>query len=1081
MKKQRAIISVLILSLASFCPVSSIADDENESNNLEKLLEEDLMKSITPVAPTAASLGRYGDHPVDLSTGLVPINLDLYQIQCGTLTVPISLSYHGGGIKSDQDATWVGLGWDLNFGGHIVRTMNGQIDEKEDYTRTPDATAIQTKMAEGDLSDYEQYYTWSSSNLPHNTFKPDIFSYSIGNYSGTFLMNNECNGIITTTYSPISAHFSSRGINSLISPEGIVYQFGESECTKVVGNRGYIEYYPSTYYVTRIVSPDGADIICYTYQPSGQYSKQHSSSCKGYYSKTSHYDPSQSTINPQPLKVSQSGTANIVQTVKPKTIEYRGGRVSFILSGTKSITGNPQCKMLERIVIERAIGDSVKTIKQICFLYNGQNLKSVVEYEGNVSRTIASFEYYSMPSGGNGYDYWRYYNGKNNGSNGIPKTILFGSYIVGDSDLTPDERYMKHGSLRKIIYPTGGSTEFDWEINRVMTANLYPVYPERTTIDKHLDPDESVSHDKEPVLSRFENEEPVANSMVASSVITPCIDEIIYISYSMNRKDANGNTHRKYDKISLSINDVEIKLGMNEISKQDIYELHAKAGETYHISMVANCKNLQGSFSFEYDRTNNDGSIGNDMDGYPFAGLRIREMIQYDNDGSVLNRKLYEYRTPSGECSGYLTCRFPIGYTKTSIQYQVPSSERYAEESGASWVNPPFDEIHNTLVCSDMVHGPQDNQFAYEYATETTWDGRTGFPVARTEYRFNRYNDIEVESVVPSVSKAQLRGKLIGKDEYVYADGQFSLVRSTTNSYKTDRRVDSQKIGFAMITNCSGNITAKNDFQRIFGSPNVETIFHPVNYTYTSDWQYLENTETTEYASDGKIINRSSHYLYGNPVHAQPTRIESYQGDDLMLTEMVYTADLTDTLYVSMSQKNILVRPVYQRLYQNGNLLGGVRNIYDGRMQKTDVYRILPDNQETPLYRYKYNDLQDHYTLSEYSGRDGIPTSIFWDETYTLPLVIAQGMTSDSLKSAMNTILADGVKDKTYQTLYSNSLFRNALIQTYTYDKKVNLISVTNPSGITQSFDYDGLNRLVRIKDTRNEIINKIEYNYQRK
>ena len=57
---------------------------------LSRLYEESLMQSVAPIAPAAASLGRYGNHPVDLATGLVPISINLYEVKCGSLSVPVS-------------------------------------------------------------------------------------------------------------------------------------------------------------------------------------------------------------------------------------------------------------------------------------------------------------------------------------------------------------------------------------------------------------------------------------------------------------------------------------------------------------------------------------------------------------------------------------------------------------------------------------------------------------------------------------------------------------------------------------------------------------------------------------------------------------------------------------------------------------------------------------------------------------------------------------------------------------------------------------------------------------------------------
>ncbi|MEO1653820.1 MAG: hypothetical protein AAFU64_09760, partial [Bacteroidota bacterium] len=85
---------------------------------------------VTPPSPQAASLGKYVETPVDLSTGQPSISIPLCALEGKEINVPVSLSYRsGGGIKVEDISSWVGLGFDLNAGGVITRTVYGNPDE----------------------------------------------------------------------------------------------------------------------------------------------------------------------------------------------------------------------------------------------------------------------------------------------------------------------------------------------------------------------------------------------------------------------------------------------------------------------------------------------------------------------------------------------------------------------------------------------------------------------------------------------------------------------------------------------------------------------------------------------------------------------------------------------------------------------------------------------------------------------------------------------------------------------------------------------------------------------------------------
>ena len=58
--------------------------------------------SIIPPAPEVASLLDFKEYPVDYFRGVPEISHPIYTLKCGSISIPILLRYHGGGIHATE-------------------------------------------------------------------------------------------------------------------------------------------------------------------------------------------------------------------------------------------------------------------------------------------------------------------------------------------------------------------------------------------------------------------------------------------------------------------------------------------------------------------------------------------------------------------------------------------------------------------------------------------------------------------------------------------------------------------------------------------------------------------------------------------------------------------------------------------------------------------------------------------------------------------------------------------------------------------------------------------------------------------
>lgn len=151
------------------------------------------------LSANAASLGEYGDVPVSLFTGIPQVEIPLYELQCGDHKFPISLTYHGGGVRPDQMPGWVGQGWSLNAGGCITRVVKGQPDEFDCDNALVNIGGPETGfLYQYDILDSD---TWNDSlailhmiydnSTKYYDTEPDEFSFNFLDYHGKFYMGHD--------------------------------------------------------------------------------------------------------------------------------------------------------------------------------------------------------------------------------------------------------------------------------------------------------------------------------------------------------------------------------------------------------------------------------------------------------------------------------------------------------------------------------------------------------------------------------------------------------------------------------------------------------------------------------------------------------------------------------------------------------------------------------------------------------------------------------------------------------------------------------------------------------------------------
>lgn len=437
-------------------------------------------RNIIPGMPENASLGSYGNIPINTGKGLPNISFDLYTLSKGGVSVPISISYQASGIRYSDISSVVGMKWNLSAGGSINRSVNGIVDEDyllnnldridRDYMEYQNAHVNAHQVQDSSKRVAEQSIDVSLDN----------YFYDFPGHGGSMYLGPNKKFRADKEYEQLQISYTNHLDTFIIKDNaGNTYMFGNVADNSTIFNTGkYNRQALSSmsarvsWKLRKIITATKQEIL---FDYSFYYYEYSSLDAERW---TEYSTPHGAPYSPCGLSYYYIGeNEDAYQTTQFTNVACLLTKISTddqeVLFGYRQDSLLPIFqKKLSSIKVYSKI--SADTVKKFVFTHDGDYLTSFTEVDksGHTEGKKHSFMYYGYsplhPFSKN-RDFFGYYNSSSNSTLMANAAAFSYNYVWSMADRRPNRIGAMQGTLSDIIYPTGGKTSFDYEYN--MTDN----------------------------------------------------------------------------------------------------------------------------------------------------------------------------------------------------------------------------------------------------------------------------------------------------------------------------------------------------------------------------------------------------------------------------------------------------------------------------------------------------------------------------------------------------------------------------------------------------------------------------------
>lgn len=1099
-----------------------------------------------PTSPEVALLGRFGEIPVGYYTGTTEFSIPLYDIKEGNVSIPISLRYHSSGIKVEDEATWVGLGWDLSPGGEIIQEVRGKEDlldtnlhqqmYPQDYsvfksniganypisfssatqTGCLHMTSCEPMAALGNC--LENYHNPDSyliiDDLLRGEGQPDIYHYRFGEYTGKFYIHPETKEIvlIDKKQTILFEHSNTATNEGWVAKtlDGNEYYFQDYESS--TGTNIY-DFKGKTFKLTRIKLSTGNNLFFeyvdenYTQIKESSYAIINGNPWSseypigGYFEYIINHKKTLSKIissdtevhfnledredinfnnNDKLKKLKSIDVFSKKTTKKVKTFVFNYSYFPFNLVGVPlNNTGSPQNSFVAEHLDSFGKRLKLDEIKEIG--YDGDN--------EDVSKPPYIFEYDTsviMPLKNScARDFFGYYNGKNN-ANLLPDLDYFDypytyfsnsiqpfNYTYTKSNRFTDNNFVGAYMLKKIHYPTGGSTEMTYEPNSF--TNKFIPDNEKMQVARKLytiedknqnnDTTQKIFQISRSTTVRFQNS--IYDGFIPLNTnFTPYTQQQLSNAYiQLLRVDMTGGSPQVTTLRTWNANMVDAQtFNSNHGATWDEeirleYNPNPNIYYTVNVMLPDNIQNNTFNSVSVRSRISYIDDNGIDTSVSNMCGMRIKKITNYQNSNEIANIKEYNY---SG---GKLLNKFdPLNVTQT-----------YYTQCIVINVIPYFNISvkQRIIVNSDDLISNSGNPIGYDEVEEVVYNQNSTETIGKNKFQF--YNVPNENSKGYPTLLNQKNGFLMKEETF---DKNNVLKRQNTYSITNINNNWISYPGILIFNHIIGNVdTNGSQLQGLKYTYGIYSIVSEQNLTtgkITREYlngQEISNTEAYTYNSDGFIKTKTSVNSLGETI------LESYKYASDFSPYMIYGAlmnyhmqGIPIEIEVFKNEELISKKVIQYDSFNNGILLPkAISNFKEGIWLSSKIN----------LLGYNSNGLLKEFNIEE----SGLKTSIIYGYDETLPIAKVENVTYTQVQSYVTNLqtLSNGSDEQALINALNalRAALPNAIVTTFTYKPLIGVSTITDPKGMTTYYEYDSFGRLSAVKDAAGNKLSENEYHYK--